>query len=119
MSRKTRSYIRKTIYVEFARKNARLRTSYIPQPPSPNNYQTKSEYQQELRMIRNANQGLRGLHINSTYTAMAHNWLIKELINAQNWRFVTDQDNSLMTALFRVFPKEIALGGCPSLLMQS
>lgn len=95
---------------EFARKNARLRTSYIPQPPSPNDYQTKSEYQQELRMMRNANQGLRGLHVNSAYTAMAHFWLNKELINAQNWRFVTDQDYALMNALFRVFPKEIALG---------
>lgn len=95
---------------EFARKNARLKASYIPQSPSPNDSQTTSEYHKELKMIRNANQGLSGLHVNSTYTAIAHYWLLKELIGAQNWRFVTDQDNSLMTALFRVFAKEVALG---------
>lgn len=34
---------------------------------------------------------------------MAHYWLIKELINAKEWRFVTDNDPSLMSAMYQVF----------------
>lgn len=50
-----------------------------------------------------------GLHVNSTYTTMAHYWLIKQLLNTSEWRFVTDRDSSLMTAYYRMFAKEFRL----------
>lgn len=103
---------------EFARKNARLRTSYVPQPPSPNDNQTKDEYKGALRGLQNYNDGLGGLHVNSTYTAITHYWLIQNMIHADNWRFVTDHDSSLMAALFRVFAREIRLGDAHHFLCQ-
>lgn len=36
---------------------------------------------------------------------MAHYWLIKDLLKAQNWRFVTD-NASLMSAMYRVFSED-------------
>jgi transposase-like protein len=113
----TLSYKEDHIY-GFARKNARLRASYVPQPPSPNDNQTKDEYKEALRGLRNFNDGLGGLHVNSTYTAIAHYWLIQNMIHADNWRFVTDQDSSLMTALFRVFSSEVRLGDAHHFLCQ-
>ncbi len=49
------------------------------------------------------------MHVNATYTTIAHLWLIKQMVNAKEWRFVTDQDQSLMTSIYRVFAKEINL----------
>ncbi|WP_353049933.1 insertion element protein [Bacillus sp. ISL-35] len=94
----------------YARKNARFsKHSYYPQPPSDNDTQTKTEYKTELSKIENRAKYTDGLHVNSTYTTVAHHWLIKELVNASEWRFVTDEDSSLITAIFRVFAKEIRL----------
>ncbi len=94
----------------YARKNARFsKHSYYPQPPSNNDTQTKSEYKTELSKIENRAKYTDGLHVNSTYTTVAHHWLIKELVNASEWRFVTDEDSSLITAIFRVYAKEVSL----------
>ena len=79
---------------------------------------TKDEYKRALRGLQNFNDGLGGIHVNSTYTAIAHYWLIKNMIQADNWRFVTDQDSSLMTAIFRVFAREVILGDAHHFLCQ-
>jgi 2,4-dienoyl-CoA reductase-like NADH-dependent reductase (Old Yellow Enzyme family) len=68
-----------------------------------------SEYRQELKKFERRDRYIDGLHTNSTYTTFAHLWLIKQMIKASEWRFVTDKDNSLMTAYSRVFSKEIRL----------
>lgn len=103
---------------EFARKNARLRTSYVPQPPSPKDNETETEYETSRRKLHDLNDGLGGLHLNSTYTAIAHFWLIQQMVSARDWRFVTDKDFSLMTALFRVFADQIRVGDAHHFLCQ-
>ncbi|MFC0213802.1 insertion element protein [Paenibacillus chartarius] len=94
---------------EFARKNARLRFSFAPQPPTDNDTQTQYEYREELNEFNRRKKYIDGLHVNSTYTTIAHLWWIKQMVQADEWRFVTDEDYSIMTALYRVFAKEIRL----------
>ncbi|MFJ8531553.1 hypothetical protein [Bacillus sp. NPDC094106] len=94
---------------EFAKRHARLRFSHYPQPPSHNDTQTKEEYHRELLKVERRDKYIEGLHVNSTYTTMAHYWLIKHLLNASEWRFVTDRDSSLMTACYRIFAREFKL----------
>lgn len=60
-----------------------------------------------------------GLHIGATYTTLAHFWLIKQLLNASEWRFITDEDQSLMTSINRVFSKEIRLSDAHHFLCQT
>lgn len=89
---------------EFARKNGRFgKYSAFPQPPSKNDTQTKSEYENDLKKFVIRECYIEGLHINATYTTSAHLWLIKQLVKATEWRFVTDKDNSLMSSIYRVF----------------
>jgi hypothetical protein len=92
---------------EYARKNARLRFSYAPSPPSPNDTPLDIQYRNEFERRKKY---IDGCHVNSTYTTMAHLWLIKQMVKASEWRFITDEDYSIMTSLFRVFSKEIRLG---------
>nr|WP_147554175.1 hypothetical protein [Bacillus testis] len=91
---------------DFARKNARLRFSLFPQEPTPNDTQTLNEYHKDLRKFDTRKRYIDGLHTNSTYTTMAHFWLIKELVQAKEWRFVTDNDTSLMAAMYRIFSED-------------
>jgi hypothetical protein len=94
----------------YARKNARLRFSSCPQPPTANDTQSLHEYYSELNDFNLRRKYIDGLHTNSTYTAAAHYWLIKQMVKADQWRVVSDQDNSLMAALYRVFAEEIRAG---------
>jgi len=94
----------------YARKNARLQISYAPQPPSPYDTQTQDEYEDDLRSFLHRDNYIAGLHVSPTYTAIAHYWLIRQLLNVKEWRWVTDQDGSLLTAIHRVFAKEIQEG---------
>ncbi|MDF2698912.1 MAG: hypothetical protein K0Q49_468 [Haloplasmataceae bacterium] len=48
-----------------------------------------------------------GLHINSTYTALAHYWLINNMLKVKDLNIVVDNDDSLLTALKRVFKDKI------------
>jgi len=91
---------------QFARKHARLRFSYYPQVPTENDNQTMGEYNEELKRFNRREHYIDGLHTNSTYTTFAHYWLIKDLLKAQEWRFVTDNDSSLLSAMYRVFSED-------------
>lgn len=93
----------------FCRKNDRFRLSYYPQEPTKEDDQTYPEYVEELSKTTNRNKLIKGMHINSTYTAFAHFWLIKRLVQAKEWRFVTDDDSSLSTSIYRVFSDDIRL----------
>jgi transposase-like protein len=105
---------------EFAKKHARIpKYSHYPMPPSKNDTQTEAEYRKDLERIELRAKYLDGLHVNSTYTTIAHFWLIKQLIKASEWRFVTDEDNSLMTSLNRVFAKEFRLSDAHHFLCQT
>lgn len=48
-----------------------------------------------------------GLCVQPVYTAMAHLWLIKTMIQTDNWRFTTDEPNVLTNSIDRVFSSEI------------
>jgi transposase-like protein len=104
----------------YARKNARFtKFSYYPQQPSVNDTQTKAEYNYDLSRVEKRKKYADGLHVNSTYTSIAHYWLIKELVNASEWRIITDEDSSLITGIFRVFAKEIRLSDGHHFLCQT
>jgi hypothetical protein len=104
---------------EFCRKNARFKDrSFFPQPPTPNDTQTEYEYKTALKEFERRGKYVEGLHVNSTYTTIAHLWLIKQLVNASEWRFVTDKDNSLITAFSRVFKDEIRLSDAHHFICQ-
>lgn len=95
---------------EFAKRNARFgEYSYLPQSPSKNDTQSESEYHNELRKFERRENYIDGLHVHATYTNIAHFWLIKQLINASEWRFVTDEDKSIINSINRVFSREIRL----------
>ena len=92
---------------EYARRYARLRFSYAPQPPTENDTQTDYEFQQELRKFAQRANYIDGLHVKATYTALAHYWLIRQMVQAKEWRFISDEDGSLMTVIYRAFAPEI------------
>jgi transposase-like protein len=105
---------------EFAKKYARYpKYSDYPMPPSANDTQSKIEYYKELAQVERRMKYTEGLHVGSTYTTVAHLWLIKQLVGAKEWRFVTDEDNSLMTSINRVFAKEIRLSDAHHFLCQT
>ncbi|OZM56694.1 insertion element protein [Lottiidibacillus patelloidae] len=105
---------------EFAKKHAHYpKFSHYPQPPSANDTQNKSEYYKELTLVERRAKYTDGLHVGSTYTTIAHLWLIKQLVKAREWRFVTDEDHSLMTSINRVFSKEIRLSDAHHFLCQT
>ena len=95
---------------DFSRKNARLRFSHAPQPPTEHDTQSQNEYMAELAEFDRRRKYIEGLHVNSTYTTFAQFWLLKQMVNAKEWRFVTDEDSSIMTALYRAYAREISLG---------
>lgn len=94
----------------FACKNARYRFSYCPQPPTENDIQSYEEYIEKYRKFNIRDSYINGLHVISSYTAFAHYWLIKNMVKTNKWRFVSDEDNSLITPVFRVFATEIKEG---------
>jgi transposase-like protein len=92
---------------DFSKKNNRLDFSYYPQEPSSKDTQQPHEYQAELNDFNKRMQYVDGLHVNPTYTTIAHYWLIKQLVKASEWRMISDNDSSIITAFFRVFSKEV------------
>lgn len=95
---------------EFAKRHGRFGDySHFPMPPTKNDTQTESDYYNEVAKVDRRGKYVAGLHVGPTYTTIAHFWLIKQLVKASEWRFITDKSHSLMTSLFRVFAKEFQL----------
>ncbi|WP_326182387.1 insertion element protein [Virgibacillus halodenitrificans] len=94
---------------DFSKKNNRLDFSYYPQEPSPKDTQKPHEYRTELNAFNKRMQYVDGLHVNPTYTTIAHYWLMKQMVKAKEWRMISDNDYSIKTAFFRVFSKEVRL----------
>lgn len=103
---------------DFACKNAKYRFSYCPQAPTANDTQSHEEYIEKYTKFNIRESYIDGLHIISSYTAFAHYWLIKNTIKANKWRFVSDDDSSITTPLFRVFAPEIKEGNALHFLCQ-
>ena len=105
---------------EFAKKYARYpKYSHYPMPPSPNDTQSIVDYYKDLAQVERRMKYTGGLHVGSTYTTVAHLWLIKQVVKVPEWRFVTDEDYSLMTSINRVFSKEIQLSDAHHFLCQT
>jgi hypothetical protein len=93
---------------DFLSKNPRFNEYGIhPMRPSPTDKETMQEYLHRLEMFNKRFSYVDGLHVNQTYTTIAHLWLIKQLVQSPKWRFITDEDNSLKTAINRTFTEEI------------
>lgn len=92
---------------EYARKHARLRFQVCPQPPTEQDTESKSEYMAALHEFTRRGKYIDGVHVNSTYTTLAQFWLMKQMIHAKQWRFVSDEDSSIMSALYHVFADEV------------
>ncbi len=93
----------------FAQRFGHLKHSYSPQQPTRNDIQSEYEYKKEYAEFSNRADYVNGLHVNSTYTTIAHLWHIRQLLKVKEWRFVTDHDSSIISALMRVFSKEVRL----------
>lgn len=93
----------------FAQRYGHLKFSYAPQPPSIYDTQSENEYDKEYTEFLKRADYIDGLHVNSTYTTLAHFWHMKRLLKVKEWRFVSDHDTSIMSALMRAFSKEVRL----------
>jgi len=94
----------------FPRRNDRYaKYSHSPVVPTKNDTQTFNEYREQAKKFDTRRLYVDGLHVHSGYTAKAHLWLIKNQLNVQKWRFITDNDDSLINSFQRVFKDEILL----------
>jgi len=87
----------------FLRKNDRLKYSYCPQTPTKFDSQSIIEYESELAEYDNRKKYVEGCHVKPQYTAIAHYFLLKRTINSKKWNFVSDDDSTLQSSIFRVF----------------
>lgn len=95
----------------YSRANAHLRYSVYPQEPlCRDDKAVMQKYYDELEPILKREQYIDGLHVNQTYTSLAHFWLIKQMVNSDKWWINMDDDNSLKTAVLRAFVQEIQDG---------
>jgi hypothetical protein len=93
------------------RKNAKYtKYSHYPMKPTPNDTQSSSDYYLEMREFQQRAKYVDGLHVNHTYTAMAQMFLIKQLVNTDKWRVVSDDDMVLKAAFKKAFVEEIQEG---------
>ena len=102
---------------ESERKNARLEHSYFPQPPTKFDKENLSNIDEEIEKYKQEKKNfdtrfdyVNGLHVSPRYTAIAHFWLLKNLLNVKDWFFINDDDGSLKNSIFRVFKDEIKNG---------
>lgn len=91
----------------YLRKNERLYHEFAPQPPTPSDTQSQEEYEFNRNLFEDKQNYVDGMHVKSSYTCMAHMWLLKQSLHADEYYFVTDQDQSIQNAIHRVFTDEI------------
>jgi len=87
----------------FLRKNERLRYPFCPQPPTSFDRQSEFEFIKEFQEFELRKNYVEGSHTKRTYTAIAHYLLLKQMLNVKEWFFVSDDDATLESAVFRVF----------------
>jgi len=87
----------------FLRKNERLSYPFCPQPPTKFDNQSEKEYNNELADFNNRKNYVIGSHVKPQYTAMAHYFLIKRMLHADKWNFVSDDDSTIESCIFKMF----------------
>lgn len=94
----------------YAQKNAHYKYSYYDNKSAGEVVENGDDDSIDLNTLDIRKHYCDGLHVNSTYTAYAQNYLVKSMINANNIYYVTDEDNSLTRALMSVYSDEIKQG---------
>lgn len=87
----------------YCRKNDRFRYSYAPQPPRVIDKGSYESYYEDVTAFVSRQDYVDGCHVKPTYTAIAHYFLIRQMIPAEKWRIISDDDASIQTSIFRVF----------------
>jgi hypothetical protein len=93
----------------FARYTDNLQISSAPNEPTEKDNQSYDEYIAEEKMFTARKNFIDGIHITSTYTAFARLWWLKAHLNCNNWRFVSDNDNSLINPVSSIFQREFSI----------
>ena len=91
----------------YARKNGRFDLSAYPMRHTSDDIDDFIETENKLNKRKLYADGL---NVTSTYTAMAHHWLLKQTLNVKDWWFVTDDDDTLMKAIFSVYANKFEYG---------
>ena len=95
----------------FAQKNARYRYSYYGATTDDTTVkENEVDNYIDQRSLHLRKDYIDGFHVNTTYTSYAHFWLIRDILNVDKINYVSDEDNSIITALMRVFSNEIKNG---------
>lgn len=96
----------------FCRRYGRLRRfSYFPMRPAAKDEEPEAVWRGKLELFQRRARYVWGLHVNSTYTAFAQFWLIRESMKqVRKWFLTTDNDGSLITAFARAFADQIREG---------
>lgn len=94
----------------FSQKNARYRYSYYGVADDEEVKENADDDLVDKDNLLLRKDYIDGFHVNTTYTAYAHYWLIKGMLNAEKINYVCDEDNSLITSLMRVYTDEIKNG---------
>lgn len=92
---------------DFLRKNERYRYPFYPQPPTQNDEEGFGDYLRDLDEIRTREDYVKGCHVKTTYTAIAHYWLLRQALSVDKWYFSSDDDTTLQGAILRAFVDEI------------
>jgi len=87
----------------FLRRLERLRYPFAPQPPTDSDWQNHYEYLSDNANFQRRKDYVEGSHVKSQYTATAHYWLLKKMLNSEFWYFVSDDDATLQSSILRVF----------------
>lgn len=94
----------------FAQKNARYRYSYYGVADEEEIKESTDDDLIDKDNLQLRKDYIDGFHVNTTYTAYAHYWLIRKMLNTDSINYVCDEDNSLITSLMRVYVNDIKNG---------
>lgn len=88
----------------YLRKNDRIRHFYYePQEPTLLDSESQSTYLEKKAFFDARDNFVEGLHTQQNYTVLAHFHLLRELLEAKNYVFVTDADMVLKNSIFKVY----------------
>ncbi len=88
----------------YLRKNDRIRNfSYMPQSPTLLDSESQYDYLDKCSLFEARDNFVEGLHTQQNYTNIAHMHLIKKILNAKRYVFVTDDDGAIKQAIFKVY----------------
>lgn len=94
----------------FAQKNARYRYSCYGVADDDEVKENEDDDLINNKSLQLRKDYIDGFHVNTTYTAYAQYWLVKQMLNADKINYVCDEDKSLITSIMRVYADEIKNG---------